>query len=104
MAEPAAQLHSRSRMVNVPLRTFVGSRETAAAYERRMTRPYIHGRTALADASDLIELYGEHARLEAAERAARSRGDGNVMRFCHWRQIERVIAVLGSEVVSDTVH
>ena len=69
-----------------------------------MDTPFIHGRLALADASELIERYGEAAKLEAAARARRSRGDGNVARFCHWRQIERVIATLSSDEIVGTVH
>ena len=91
-------------MVNVPLTTFVCSRETGGCYERCMANPFIHGRLALADASDLIERYGDDAGFEAAARAERSRDDGNVVRFCHWRQIERVIATLSSEDVTGTVH
>ena len=69
-----------------------------------MARPFIHNRVALADASELIETFGEQAVPEAAARAARSRGDGNLMRFCHWRQIERVIIALNSDEVTDTIH
>ena len=69
-----------------------------------MDAPFIHDRLALADASDLIERYGEEARLEAAVRAERSRNDGNVVRFCHWRQIERVIATLSSDEPRGTIH
>jgi hypothetical protein len=69
-----------------------------------MAKPYIHGRIALADASELIERFGDDAGFEAATRAERSRDDGNVVRFCHWRQIERVIATLASEEITDTVH
>ncbi|HJP67260.1 MAG TPA: hypothetical protein VJ846_00035 [Sphingomicrobium sp.] len=65
---------------------------------------FIHGRTALTDASDLIERYGDDAGLEAAMRAERSRDEGNVLRFCHWRQIERVIATLSSDEVQGSVH
>ena len=65
---------------------------------------YIQDRGSLADASDLIERYGPDAPFEAAERAERSRDDGNVMRFCHWRQIERVIAALTSDEVHGTIH
>ena len=70
----------------------------------RMARPFIHSRVALADASELIERYGEEAGRQAAERASRSRLDGNVVRFCHWRQIERVIGALSSDEITDTVH
>ena len=69
-----------------------------------MATPFIHGRPALADASDLIARYGDNAGYEAATRAERSRDDGNVARFCHWRQIERVIATLSSDEVFGTVH
>jgi len=69
-----------------------------------MDLPFIHGRLALADASDLIERYGNDAAFEAADRARRSRDLGNVARFCHWRQIERVIATLACDEVRGTVH
>jgi hypothetical protein len=69
-----------------------------------MDAPFIHGRVALADATDLIERFGEEAAVEAAIRAERSRDDGNVLRFCHWRQIERVVAALNSEEPLGTVH
>ena len=91
-------------MVNRLLTIFVGSRETASRYEGRMDAPFIHGRLALADASDLIERFGEDAAIEAAMRAERSRDDGNVVRFCHWRHIQRLIATLSSDEVEGTVH
>ncbi len=69
-----------------------------------MARPFIPNRLALADASDLMQRYGELAPAEAAARAASCRGDGNVTRFCHWRQIERLIAALRCDKVTDTVH
>jgi hypothetical protein len=69
-----------------------------------MPSPFIHGRPALADASYLNERYGDDAGFEAAARAERSRDEGNVVRFCHWRQIERVIATLSSEDVTGTIH
>ena len=91
-------------MVNEMLTKLVGSRETGIRYGVRMDAPFINGRPALADATDLIERYGEQAALEAASRAARSRDDGNVERFCHWRQIERVIVTLSSDEPLGTVH
>ena len=69
-----------------------------------MDSPFIHNRVALADASELIERYGDDAGFEAAIRAERSRDEGNVERFCHWRQIERVIATLSSEEPQGTIH
>jgi hypothetical protein len=65
---------------------------------------FIHGRPALADAHELMERFGEAAGHEAAVRARQSRSDGNVSLFCHWRQIERVIALLSSDRATDTIH
>ena len=58
----------------------------------------------MADAAELLEQFGDQAGLAAAARAETSRDAGNVTRFCHWRQIERVIAALSSEEVGGTVH
>jgi hypothetical protein len=69
-----------------------------------MMTPYITGRAALSDAATLIDTYGDDAGFEAASRAEHSRDAGNVMRFCHWRQIERVIATLASDQVLGTIH
>lgn len=69
-----------------------------------MDAPFIHGRSALDDAAELMARYGDDAAFEAAARAERSRDDGNVVRFCHWRQIERVIATLSCDEVHGTVH
>ena len=70
----------------------------------RMDFLFISGRPALADAAELIERFGDDAGFEAAVRAERSRDVGNVARFCHWRQIERVIVTLSSEEVRGSVH
>jgi hypothetical protein len=69
-----------------------------------MTTPFITGRAALDDAAHLIDRFGDDAGFEAAARAEHSRDAGNVIRFCHWRQIERVIATLASDEVHGTVH
>lgn len=69
-----------------------------------MDSPFISGRLALADAAELIDRFGDDAGFEAAARADSSRDAGNVTRFCHWRQIERVIATLSSDEVRGTVH
>ena len=91
-------------MVNGALTTFVGSRERGRALGGGMDTPFITGRVALADAAELVERFGSHAGSEAALRAAGSRDAGNVARFCHWRQIERVIAALASREVAGTIH
>lgn len=65
---------------------------------------FITGRIALDDAAGLMALYGDDAGFEAAARAYACRDAGNVLRYCHWRQIERVIATLASDEVIGTVH
>jgi hypothetical protein len=70
----------------------------------RMDSPFISCRRSLADAADLIDRFGDDAGFEAAVRAEESRDAGNVVRFCHWRQIERVIVTLASDEVRGTIH
>ena len=65
---------------------------------------FISGRPALDDAAELIERFGDDAGLEAAVRAESSRDAGNVIRFCHWRHIERVIVTLTAAEVRGTIH
>jgi len=69
-----------------------------------MDTPYINGRASLADAALLLETYGDDAGFEAAARAEHSRDQGNVMRFCHSRQIERVIVTLTDQEVRGSIH
>ena len=69
-----------------------------------MNSPYIAGRQALDDAHLLMREHGDDAGFEASIRAERSRNDGNVVRFCHWRQIERLIAALASDEIAGSVH
>ena len=105
MAEAGRVLQPRRNfMVNEQLTSIVGYRERASRLTGAMDSPFIAGRLALAEASDLIDRFGDDAGLEAAARAEESRDSGNVQRFCHWRQIERVIATLSDEEVRGTVH
>jgi hypothetical protein len=69
-----------------------------------MTTPFITGRAARNYAASQIDAFGDDAGFEAASRAEHSRDAGNVIRFCHWRQIERVIATLSSDEVRGTIH
>ena len=69
-----------------------------------MDSPFITGRPALHDAAELIDRFGDDAGFEAAARAERSRDNDNLLGFCHWRQIERVIATLSCDEVRGTVH
>lgn len=69
-------------------------------------RHHVHlaGREALADASDLIDRFGDFAISEAAIRAHRSRSVGNFIHFCRWREVERMIAMLRDDAVVGAVH
>ena len=66
--------------------------------------PLVTDRAALAEATDLITHFGDHARLEASMRADRSRSLGNVIHFCRWRMIERTIEMLSDEEASGSIH
>ena len=65
---------------------------------------HLPDRAAAADATELIARFGDFAASEAALRAGRSRDLGNVVQFCRWRQIERLIVLLMSDPATRTVH
>lgn len=65
---------------------------------------YLSDRTAAADADELMQRFGCHAGSEAARRASRSRSLGNVVHYCRWRQIERMIAFLDAGPKGETIH
>ena len=49
------------------------------------------------DAADLMSKFGPEAESQAKIRAGRSRDLGNVILFCHWREIERLIGAISRE-------
>ncbi len=65
---------------------------------------FIASRNSLSDAENLIREFGEEAALQAAARAEKSREAENILKFCHWRQVERLIDALGAEEPQGTVH
>jgi hypothetical protein len=65
---------------------------------------YVPDRAALADAAELIDRFGDFACSEAKLRADRSRGLGNVIHFCRWRQVERTIEMLQDEGGTGLIH
>ncbi len=69
-----------------------------------LTHLHVPDRAAVEEAHDLIATCGEHAASEAALRADRSRGLGNISHFCRWRTIERTILMLGDKEVTGAVH
>ncbi len=69
-----------------------------------MTTPFVSDRAMLAQATDLLARFGLEATMEAAARADRSRDLGNVVHFCRWRQVERLVALLSADEAIGTVH
>ena len=66
---------------------------------------YLSDASAAADAAELISRFGIHAASEAAARADRSRDLGNVIHFCRWRDVERMIESLSATGLADaTIH
>jgi hypothetical protein len=66
---------------------------------------YVHvDRAGLDQARELMTMFGDHATIEAANRAESSRAVGNVVHFCRWRQIERTIELLSLPHAVGTVH
>ncbi len=65
---------------------------------------HLPDRSAATEAADLITRFGIHAASEAAARADKSRDIGNVVLFCRWRQIERMVVLLASGRGGRTVH
>jgi hypothetical protein len=69
-----------------------------------MLQPYVADHRVVDDAVMLIAQFGDDAGFEAAARADHSRGVGNYIHFCHWRQIERLILVMCADSAIGTVH
>lgn len=55
-------------------------------------------------ATALIASFGDDAGVEAAARADQSRDVGNVILFCRWRQVERLVLLLSTDRAQGTVH
>ena len=69
-----------------------------------MSQLYLSDRTLVTDAMWLIGSFGADAADEAATQADRSRALGNVVRFCRWRQVERLVRLLAADTPTGTVH
>ncbi len=69
-----------------------------------MVPMYLADAEQVAEAAGLIAAFGDHAPVEAAIRAGHMRDIGNYLRFCRWRQTERLIEVLASEEAIGTIH
>jgi hypothetical protein len=66
--------------------------------------PFVADRASIDDAHALMTQFGDDAAFEAGARADRSRDRGNVILYCRWRQIERMIAALAHAEPAGTIH
>ncbi len=68
--------------------------------------PHVHlpDAAAATEAAELIDRFGGFAADEAAARASHSRGLGNVIHYCRWRQIQRLIELLEAQPGEGTLH
>ena len=66
--------------------------------------PFAADRKTVDAASSLMMMYGSSAAAEALARADVSRNRGNVIRFCHWRQVKHVIDALAGAGDGETLH
>ncbi len=65
---------------------------------------YLADRNAVEDATALLAVHGPFAVVEASARANASRDRGNVIHFCRWRQVARLVMLLGGNEAVGTVH
>ncbi len=66
--------------------------------------PFVADRASALDAARLLAELGEDAAAAAAARADVSRNRGNIIHFCRWRQIERLIGVMNDADSEQTRH
>ena len=66
--------------------------------------PYVRNRACAETATQLMSNYGDMASKEAGMRADQSRNAGNIVQFCRWRQIERLISMMDSGLAQATIH
>lgn len=66
--------------------------------------PYISDASDLATAHELITDFGTRAADEAVARAADARDNDNVIQFCRWRQVARLVNLLARPGVWGTIH
>lgn len=66
--------------------------------------PFVADRASALDAARLLAELGADAAAAAAARADISRDRGNIVHFCRWRQIERLIGVMADTESEQTRH
>ncbi len=70
----------------------------------RLAHPFLAGSAALSDAAQLQREFGDDAGQAAQLRAAHARARDNALRYCHWREVERMLAWLDAPAGGATRH
>lgn len=65
---------------------------------------FVTDRKAALDAAHMIDEHGVAAGAQAAALAEISRDRGNIVHFCRWRQIERLIGAMTDAGAEQTRH
>lgn len=65
---------------------------------------FVADRISLDHAAALMQDFGADAGDEAKARADRSRDVGNIVHFCRWRQVERLISALSIDTAVGVPH
>lgn len=66
--------------------------------------PYLSDPSEVAAALAMIERHGDDAGFAASAEADHYRDIGNHLKFCRWRQIERLIVLMSARAAPGTVH
>lgn len=66
--------------------------------------PYLAATRPHSDAAELLGRFGIEAPSVAKARAEQSRRVGNHIHFCRWREVGRLLDVMGEERGSQTLH
>lgn len=72
--------------------------------EPAMLPPYIADLSDVTMAHELMAEYGPVAAEEAAARASMARDRDNVVQFCRWRQVARLVTLLEQPDAWGTIH
>lgn len=81
-----------------------GDPSTRARNDFHPETPLIGGREIVQMAQTMIEEFGAAAIGAAQLRAAHARAQDNPYRFCHWKEVERVIGWISAPELSQTRH
>ncbi len=73
-------------------------------FEPAMLPPYIADLSDIGIAEELMAEYGPVAAEEAAARAGQARDRDNVVQFCRWRQVARLVTLLEQPDAWGTIH